>query len=115
MKILKNVKLENQGLLKGLKKLLSKSVIEGSTLVKKEKYHKFLKKLRSIEHTKQYKGIFVPTQGSKTRREVSKKKYRAKKMMKYENKFLVKTTHKLENPRTWMSALYYASNLKKEK
>lgn len=123
MKVLKKVKEENQTLLKNLKKLLGKKVITSKILKSNPVYDKFLEKLREISHESEYKSIFKNPENLKL--ESSKKKKSNKKVLKQnkaqnkklknENIFIIKSTHKLETPRNWVSALYYGSNLKRKK
>ena len=115
MHVLKKVKDENQALLRNLKKLLGKPVISSKTLTSSPNYAKFLKKLGKIYKEDPKNEIFYfngKKRSSKSQK--SRRLERKRKMVGYENKFLIKAGHKLETPRTWMSALYYSSNLKKE-
>ena len=112
MKVLKKVKEENQTLLRNLKKLLGKTVINSKSLVNNPAYHKFLVKLAELRKENPQDPIFVQdTKGSR----VKPKKKKVNKLTTHENEFLIKHTHKLENPRVWISAIYYGSNLKRKK
>lgn len=113
MKVLKKVKEENQTLLRNLKKLLGKTTINSKSLINNPAYHKFLVKLAELRKENPTDPIFV--QGSGPAKVKPKKKKKESKLTTHENEFLVKHTHKLENPRVWISAIYYGSNLKRKK
>lgn len=113
MKVLKKVKEENQALLRNLKKLLGKTVINSKNLINNPAYHKFLVRLAELRKQSPDDPIFIgETKPAPTK---PKKKRKTDKLTAHENEFLIKHTHKLENPRVWISAIYYGSNLKRKK
>jgi hypothetical protein len=112
MEILKKVKDENQSLLKNLKKLLTKSVINTEALINNPANQKFIQKLKEMKLSNQQLsksdgpgGSLQSSQANIFQNEPDTR------LCDQENTFILQELRKANDSRSWVNSLYYSKSV----